>query len=45
MKNIMEDMSTISFDTEFTNPAKISFLLNALKKYDDSIKVMKKKIS
>lgn len=45
MKNLQENMSLFAFETEFANPGKISFLLNSLKKYDDSLKVMKKKIS
>lgn len=45
MKNLQENMSLFSFETEFANPGKIAFLLNSLKKYDDSLKVMKKKIS
>ncbi len=45
MKNLMENMSLFAFETEFANPGKIAFLLNSLKKYDDSLKVMKKKIS
>jgi len=45
MKNIQDNMSLVTFETEFTNPSKIAFLLNSLKKYDDSLKVVKKKIS
>jgi hypothetical protein len=45
MKNIQENMSLFSFETEFSNPGRIAFLLNTLKKYDDSLKVVKKKIS
>ena len=45
MKNLLENMSLLAFEIEFSNPGKISFLLNSLKKYDDSLKVMKKKIS
>jgi (p)ppGpp synthase/HD superfamily hydrolase len=45
MKNVQENMSLVSFETEFTNPGKIAFLLNSLKKYDDSLKVVKKKIT
>ncbi len=45
MKNLQENMSLFAFETEFANPGKIAFLINSLKKYDDSLKVMKKKIS
>lgn len=45
MKNMQENMSLFAFETEFANPGKIAFLLNSLKKHDDSLKVMKKKIS
>jgi (p)ppGpp synthase/HD superfamily hydrolase len=45
MKNLQENMSLFSFETEFANPNKIAFLLNSLKKHDDSLKVIKKKIS
>jgi len=45
MKNLQENMSLFAFETEFTNPGKIAFLINSLKKHDDSLKVMKKKIS
>jgi len=45
MKNLQENMSLFSFETEFANPNKIAFLINALKKHDDSLKVMKKRIS
>lgn len=45
MKNIQDNMSLVAFETEFSNPGKIAFLLNSLKKYDDSLKVVKKKIS
>jgi GTP diphosphokinase / guanosine-3',5'-bis(diphosphate) 3'-diphosphatase len=45
MKNLQENMSLFAFETEFANPWKISFLLNSLKKFDDSLKVMKAKIS
>lgn len=45
MKNIQDGMSLVAFETEFSNPGKIAFLLNSLKKYDDSLKVVKKKIS
>ena len=45
MKNLMENMSLFAFETEFSDLGKISFLLNSLKKHDDSLKVVKKKIS
>ena len=45
MKNIQDGMSLVAFETEFLNPGKIAFLLNSLKKYDDSLKVVKKVIS
>lgn len=45
IKNLQENMSLMAFETQFTNPGKISFLLNSLKKYDDSLKMVKKKIS
>ncbi len=45
IKNLQEDMCMMVFETEFSNPGKISFLLNSLKKYDDSLKVIKKKIT
>jgi (p)ppGpp synthase/HD superfamily hydrolase len=44
IKNNGDGTSSMYLDTEFKNPAKLSFLLNSLKKYDDSIKVFKKKI-
>ncbi|MDD3262370.1 MAG: RelA/SpoT family protein [Candidatus Absconditabacteria bacterium] len=45
IKNNGDGTSDIFLDTEFKNPARIAFLLNSLKKYDDSIKVNSKKIS
>ncbi len=45
MKNIQDGVSLVAFETEFSNPGKIAFLLNSLKKYDDSLKVVKEKIS
>lgn len=45
LKNLQENMCLFIFETEFSNPGKIAFLLNSLKKYDDSLKVVKKKIS
>lgn len=45
MKNLPDNLSLIVFETEFSNPGKIAFLLNSLKKYDDSLKVVKKIIT
>jgi len=45
MKNLQENMCLFVFETEFSNPGKIAFLLNSLKKHDDSLKVVKKKIA
>ena len=45
MKNLQENMSLLAFEIEFSNPGKIAFLVNNLKKHDDSLKVVKKKIS
>ncbi len=45
IKNNWDWTSDIFLDTEFKNPARIAFLLNSLKKYDDSIRVSSKKIS
>ncbi len=45
MKNIQDNMSLVSFETEFSNPGKIAFLFNSLKKYDNSLKEVKKKIT
>lgn len=45
MKNLDNNLSMIAFETEFSNPGKIAFLLNSLKKYDDSLKVTKKTIT
>ncbi|MEI6672719.1 MAG: hypothetical protein WCL02_05305 [bacterium] len=45
MKNLQDNMSLVTFETEFSNPGKIAFLLNSLKKYDDSLKVVKKYIT
>jgi len=45
MKNLQENVNLVAFETEFSNPGKIAFLLNSLKKYDDSLKVVKKIIS
>lgn len=45
MKNISGKVSLVAFETEFSNPGKIAFLLNSLKKYDNSLKVVKKNIT
>lgn len=45
MKNLQENMSLFSFETEFANPNRIAFLLNSLKKHDDSLKITKTKIA
>ncbi|MEI7563309.1 MAG: hypothetical protein WCJ39_06760 [bacterium] len=44
MKNVDGGMSIVILESAFTNPARISFLLNSLKKNDDSLQVLKKKI-
>lgn len=44
IKNNGDGTSSVFLESEFKNPARIAFLLNSLKKYDDSIKVFKKKI-
>jgi len=45
IKNNWDWTSSIFLDSEFKNPARIAFLLNSLKKYDNSIKVHKRRIS
>lgn len=45
IKNNGDGTSSIFLESEFKNPSRIAFLLNSLKKYDNSIKVHKKKIS
>jgi (p)ppGpp synthase/HD superfamily hydrolase len=45
MKNFDNNLSLLAFETEFSNPGKVAFLLNSLKKYDDSLKVIKKHIT
>ncbi|AHB40908.1 hypothetical protein P148_SR1C00001G0093 [candidate division SR1 bacterium RAAC1_SR1_1] len=45
IKNNGDGTSSIFLESEFKNPARIAFLLNSLKKYDNSIKVNKRKIS
>jgi (p)ppGpp synthase/HD superfamily hydrolase len=44
LKNLPEGTSLVTLESEFVNPARISFLLNSLKKYDDSVHILKKKI-
>lgn len=44
IKNNGDGTSSIFLESEFKNPARIAFLLNSLKKYDDSIKVFRKKV-
>jgi GTP pyrophosphokinase len=44
MKNLEDGMSIVILESAFTNPARITFLLNSLKKIDDSLQVLKKKI-
>jgi len=45
IKNIGDGTSIIMLESEFSNPSRIWFLLNSLKKYDTSVQVIKKKIS
>jgi (p)ppGpp synthase/HD superfamily hydrolase len=45
MINNWDLTSSINFESEFENPAKFFFLLNSLKKYDNSIQVTKKTIN
>jgi len=44
IKNNGDGTSSVFLESEFKNPSRIAFLLNSLKKYDDSIKIIKKKI-
>ena len=44
MKNLEDGDSIVLLESAFTNPARITFLLNSLKKIDDSLQVLKKKI-
>ncbi len=44
LKNLPDEISIVSLESEFLNPARIAFLLNSLKKYDDSVQVLKKRI-
>jgi len=45
LKNSPDGNSIVDLDSEFVNPARIAFLLNSLKKYDDSVQIQKKRIS
>lgn len=45
IKNVDDHTRLFIFESEFSNPGKLSFLLNSLKKYDDSLKVIRKTIS
>ncbi len=45
MKNLLDGSSLVTFETELSNPSRMAFLLNSLKKYDDSLKVNKKRIA
>jgi hypothetical protein len=44
IKNNGDGTSSIFLESEFKNPARIAFLVNSLKKYDDSIKINKEKV-
>lgn len=44
LKNFPDGNSVISLESESVNPSRISFLLNSLKKYDDSVHIVKKRI-
>ena len=44
IKNNGNGTSSIFLESEFKNPARIAFLVNSLKKYDDSIKINKEKV-
>lgn len=44
LKNLPDGMSLVTLESEFINPARIAFLLNSLKKYDDSVHILKKRI-
>jgi (p)ppGpp synthase/HD superfamily hydrolase len=45
IKNNWDWSSTITLESELNNPSKIAFMINSLKKNDDSIQIIKKKIS
>lgn len=44
IKNNGDGTSSIFLESEFKNPARIAFLVNSLKKYDDSIKINKERV-
>ena len=44
LKNLPDWNSIVILESEFANPSRIAFLLNSLKKYDDSVHILKKKI-
>ncbi|MEI8091645.1 MAG: hypothetical protein WCG98_05470 [bacterium] len=44
IKNLPDGNSVVTMESELANPAKITFLLNSLKKHDDSVQVLKKRI-
>ena len=44
IKNNGDGTSSIFLESEFKNPALIAFLVNSLKKYDDSIKINKERV-
>jgi (p)ppGpp synthase/HD superfamily hydrolase len=44
LKNLLDGTSIVTLESAFSNPAKIIFLLNNLKRIDNSIQVVKKKI-
>lgn len=44
LKNLPDGVSVVLIESAFINPARIAFLLNSLKKYDDSVQVLKKRI-
>gem|GEM_PF-178211 len=45
IKNNGDGSIIIMLESEFSNPSRIGFLLNSLKKYDTSVQIIKKKIS
>lgn len=44
LKNHADGKTVVTMESAFVNPSRIAFLLNTLKKYDDSIHIIKKKI-
>lgn len=44
LKNFPDGNSVVTLESEFVNPSRIIFLLNSLKKYDDSVHILKKRI-